>query len=87
MSMVSKVKGAGNSEDIPNLSVGDYLRKETQNEKAAAMLIVKTILQHLHLSMAKVEKELRSRAEKDWDSPGEEINLQFLKAHKHHAHI
>lgn len=87
MSMVSKVKGAGNSVDIPNLDAGDYLKRETQNEKAAAMVIVKGILKQLNLSMAKVEKELSSRPDSNWDSPGEEIDLKFLEDFIHHTGV
>lgn len=87
MSMVSKVKGAGNSVDIPNLDAGDYLKRETQNEKAAAMIIVKGILKQFGMSMAKVEKELSSRPDNDWNSPGDEIDLKFLEDFIRHTGV
>jgi len=84
MLMVSQVRGAGNSEDIPKLQTGDYLMKETQNKKAVAMVIVNAILKHLGLSMKDAQSELSTRVNCNWNSPGEQIDLKFLEAFKIH---
>jgi hypothetical protein len=87
MSMVSKVKDAGNSDDIPKLQAGDYLRKETQNEKAAAMIIVGVILKQFKMTMKDVQVELSVRDDENWDGPGEPVDLTFLKDLRRHKGI
>lgn len=82
--MISKVKNAGNTTDIPTLLVSDYLRKETQNEREAAMKIATAILQRLELNRKGLEAELSKRPDGNWNSPGEQLDLMFLKVYKNH---
>jgi hypothetical protein len=84
MSMVSKVKSAGNASDIPKLHLNDYLKRETQNERAAAMKIVNAICERLSMSMEDVDRELSKRADGNWNHPGEPLNLKFLRVHRNH---
>jgi hypothetical protein len=84
MSMVSKVKHAGNTDDIPSLKPDDQLRKETQNERLAAMKIVSAIQHHLNINPKEIEAELSHRPDGDWNGPGEQIDLLFLQRYKNH---
>ena len=86
MSMVTKVKHAGNMNDIPPLKPEDQLKKETQNERLAVMKIVSAIQHHLHLGPKDIKVELSHRPDGNWNSPGEQIDLMFLqKYRKHHT--
>ena len=81
MWMVYKVKGAGNSKDIPNLTSSDYFKRETQNEWEAAMNIIEKIRKRYKLSWKGIERELSVRLDGDWNSPGEVMDLEFLHVH------
>lgn len=82
--MVTKVKHAGNTNDIPSLKPEDQLRRETQNERLAAMKIVSAIQRQLHLTPKDIEAELSRRPDGDWNGPGEQIDLTFLQKYKNH---
>jgi len=84
MLMVTKVKHAGNTNDIPSLKPEDQLKKETQNERLAAMKIVSAIQHQLGLAPKDIEAELLHRPDGDWNSPGEPIDLMFLQKYKKH---
>lgn len=83
--MVTKVKHAGNTNDIPSLKQEDQLKKETQNERLAAMKIVSAIQHQLRLAPENIEAELSCRPDGDWNSPGEQIDLIFLQKYKKHC--
>ena len=83
--MVYKCKGAGKGNDIPQLSTSDYLLKETQNECKAAMCILNTIKECYILSWSDIKKELLMKADGDWDTPGNPIDLAFLRKYINHA--
>jgi hypothetical protein len=85
MTMVYKCKGAGKGDGIPQLSSSDYLLKETQNECKAAMRIVNAIKEGYRLLWGDIEKELSTRADGDWDAPGNPIDLVFLREYINHA--
>jgi len=78
MWMVYKVKGAGSGKDIPTLTPSDYLKRETQNEREAAMVIIDEIMKKYKLSWKDVEEELSTRSDGDWNGPGEVMDLEFL---------
>jgi hypothetical protein len=83
--MVDNVKGAGSGEAMPKFSKSDYLVKETQNERMAAMEIAKEIMKNLKMDRAAILRELSNRNDIDWYSPGEVINLDFLRSMIRHA--
>jgi hypothetical protein len=83
--MVDSVKGVGNSEDTPEYAQTDYLVKETQNERAAAMKIAKAIMKKLKLNVEAILQELSRRDDADWYSPGEVMDLGFLHSMVNHA--
>jgi hypothetical protein len=83
--MVDNVEGAGNGETMPNCTKNDYLVKETQNERMAAMKIAKEIMRKLELDMNAILQELFSRDDADWYSPGDVLDLDFLHSMIQHA--
>jgi hypothetical protein len=83
--MVNDVEGAGNGETTPDCTKNDYLVKETQNERMAAMKIAKAIMKKLKLDMNAILQELSSRNDADWYGPGEVLDLDFLHSMIQHA--
>jgi hypothetical protein len=83
--MVDNVKGAGSGEAMPRLSKTDYLVKEMQNERMAVMEIAKEIMKNLKMDKSAILRELSNRNDMDWYSPGEVINLDFLRSMIWHA--
>lgn len=85
MWMVYKVKGAGKGEDIPKLVASDYLNRETQNEREAAMVIIDAIKKEKKIGWKAIERELSSRTDSEWNSPGEVLDLDFLHIYSRHV--
>ena len=83
--MVDNTKGAGSSEAMPKFSKTDYLVKETQNERMAAMEIAKEIMKNLKMDKVAILQELSKGSNIDLYSPGEVINLSFLRSMIRHA--
>ena len=61
------------------LSNSDYLFKEMRNEAKAAMRIVMAIRKNLRLTWEQIDIELTLRKDGNWDSPGEVLDLSFLR--------
>jgi hypothetical protein len=87
MWMVYKVQGAGNGEDIPKLVALDYLKRETQNEREAAMVIIEAIKNEYQISWKDIEKELSTRKDGNWNSPGDVMSLEFLHIYSNYSDV
>jgi hypothetical protein len=83
--MVDGVDGAGNGEAMPDYAKSDYLVKETQNERLAAMSIARAIMKKLKLNKDAILQELSKRDDADWYSPGEVLDLDFLHSMIKHS--
>ena len=83
--MVHDCKGASIGDSIPELVPKDSLRRETQNERLCAMRIVNLIKDGLKVSWSGIEKELSEMPADGWDSPGERVDLSFLRNTVQHA--
>jgi hypothetical protein len=78
-------RGAGVTEGLPHFKDTDFIVKETQNERLAAMKIIDVIMKEMGLGWFKVNEELERAKNADWFDPGEAVQLDFLRDHIKHA--
>lgn len=78
-------RGAGVTEGLPNFKDTDFIVKETQNERLAAMKIIDVIMEEMGMDWFKVNVELKRAKNADWFNPGEAVPLDFLHYHIKHT--
>jgi hypothetical protein len=78
MQLVHDAKCPDDGIDFPNIKASNYLRKETMNERAAALLIVQRVMDEEKLTWTRINEELTNRSDKDWYGPGNVIDLAYL---------
>lgn len=79
MIMVRDIKGAGETDYDPQINKSDIIYKEVTGERTQALQVCTRILQVQQWSWKSIEKELRQRPSDGWESPGEEVDLAYLR--------
>ena len=77
--MVRDIKNAGETDYDPQVHKSDVIYKEVAGERTQALQICNRILRMERWTWSSIEKELRQRPSEGWGSPGEEVDLAYLK--------